>query len=125
MAQGTVTFHGSGTVSTPAKVGNNEFAGTYESVMSCAGDYLMANHNGQWGFERRETDGTLPAFDVRYVPAASVTDTFIPITGVTAVQTIEADGANGQGNTTFTPDGRRAMKGEKGLMIRGGKAFLK
>lgn len=125
MAQGTVTFHGSGTVSTPAKVGNDGFAGTYESVMSCAGDYLLANHNGQWGFERRETDGTLPAFDARYVPAASVTDTFIPITGVTAVQTVEADDANGQGNTTFTPDGRRAMKGEKGLMIRGGKAFLK
>lgn len=77
MAEGTVTFTGSGEV-TYAKSGMNATCrGTYTHIPLYAGDYILSQQDGQWGWKRLTAESVLTPFDA-YLQIDSQ-EAFIPL----------------------------------------------
>ncbi len=73
----TMTFSGDGEVSFAKSPITNKLRGTYTPISVFAGDYVLAQQDGQWGLKRVTATTVLNPFDV-YVSLSSQ-ETFIPI----------------------------------------------
>ena len=74
---GTVVFSGEGEVSFAKSPIADKLRGTYTPVQLFAGDYVLAQQDGQWGFQRVESQSVLNPFDV-YATINSQ-ESFIPL----------------------------------------------
>lgn len=77
MAEGTVTFSGSGEVEYARNVLDATCRGTYTRIPLYAGDYILAKQDGQWGWKRLTDTSTLNPFDA-YTQIDSQ-EAFIPL----------------------------------------------
>lgn len=78
-AQGEVVFHGAGEVSYAANVATGVLRGIYVQTPLYAGDYILGQQDGQWGFVRQTSaTTTLKAFDA--YASLNATEDFIPLT---------------------------------------------
>lgn len=77
MADGTITFTGSGEVAFARNALDATCRGTYISLPLYAGDYVLRQENGQWGWKRLTEPATLTPFDA-YLQIDSEDD-FIPL----------------------------------------------
>ena len=127
--QGLLTFKGSGEVSFARSPLTDWLRGTYASVPLCAGDYVLAQQNGQWGFSRIEATTMLRPFDV-YVTLDS-SDAFVPLQSEgTGIESEEAPSDSPRGERSeegaiFDLQGRKVSKPTRGLYIKNGKKYLK
>ncbi len=129
MGSGTVTFSGEGEVSFAKSPLDNMLRGTYTTLPLYAGDYVLAQQNGQWGFSRIEATTMLRPFDV-YVTLDS-SDAFVPLQSEgTGIESEEAPSDSPRGERSeegaiFDLQGRKVSKPTRGLYIKNGKKYLK
>jgi hypothetical protein len=89
LAEGDMTFTGSGEVAFARSPIDATCRGTYVQMPLYAGDYVLGQENGQWGWVRQTGPSTLTPFDV-YAQIDSQ-ETFIPfsdasdITGISGI----------------------------------------
>ena len=81
MADGTITFTGSGEVAFARNALDATCRGTYISLPLYAGDYVLSQEDGQWGWKRLTEPTTLTPFDA-YLQIDSEDD-FIPLNTAT------------------------------------------
>lgn len=105
--QGSITFTGQGEVTTDLTIGESCWHRIFEQQNYYEGDYLLRQQDGRWGFERQTTDGILNPFDVRFIPSPTVSASFLPIQGTTALSTIQNDRAS-EVSVPYLIDGTRA-----------------
>lgn len=77
MAEGTVTFTGSGEVTYAKSAMDATCRGTYTHIPLYAGDYILSQQDGQWGWKRLTASSVLTPFDV-YLQIDSQ-ESFIPL----------------------------------------------
>ena len=119
-ARGTVTFAGTGEVSTPLPAPDAALAFTFERQTLSPGDYVLGGKDGNWGFERVETGGVLAPFGACLAPGPTVTAAFLPVTGTTAAGKVAADGARRHGKA-YHASGRVVAAATRGVVIDGKK----
>lgn len=118
-AQGEVTFVGSGDVSYATSALTDVFRGTYIHRNLYAGDYLLGQQDGQWGFIRQTATSVLTPFDVYATPTA--TSTFLPLDfSATAIDVVELNPVQ-RDQPVYNTMGQRVGADYKGLVIVGGK----
>ncbi len=121
-SQGDVTLTGSGTVGYGISPLDAPFRGTYTAAPLFAGDYVLAQQDGKWGFRRLTSPATLMPFDV-YAQLQSST-AFIPIVGdVSGISSVLTDGGT-RTNALYDLQGRRVQNPTRGLYIRNGRKVL-
>ena len=91
VAEGSVTFTGSGEVSFARSPLNAMLRGTYVEMPLYEGDYILGQQDGQWGWVRLTEETTLTPFDV--YAQIDAQDAFIPfseistdITGIVSIK---------------------------------------
>ena len=104
----SVTFTGSGDVAFARSALDNQFRGSYVEIPLYAGDYMLGQVDGQWGWKRLTAASELTPFDV-YAQIKSQ-EAFIPIdsftsgiTGTTAGKTSPAQYYDLQGRRIISP----------------------
>jgi hypothetical protein len=115
-------FTGQGEVDYVNSPLTDTFRGTYTPIVLYAGDYVLAQQDGQWGLRRIATPTTLSPFNV-YATLSSQA-AFIPLPLSSGIKTIAAE--NDASDTIFDLQGRRmTVKALKpGLYIKNGKKFI-
>ena len=83
LADGDVTFTGSGEVTFARSPADALCRGTYVHLPLYAGDYVLGQEDGQWGWMRQTAASTLEPFDV-YAQIESQ-KTFIPFTDIAGI----------------------------------------
>jgi hypothetical protein len=78
----SVTFTGSGDVAFARSALDNQFRGSYVEIPLYAGDYMLGQVDGQWGWKRLTAASELTPFDV-YAQIKSQ-EAFIPIDSFTS-----------------------------------------
>ena len=123
-AQGDIILMGTGTVGYSASPLDAVFRGTYTAASLFAGDYVLAQQNGQWGFSRLTTASTLQPFDV-YAQLSSTAD-FLPLQEVGAGIEDVVKGVAEKNDAIYDLQGRRLMKGhlQSGLYIVNGRCVI-
>ena len=118
-AKGEITFTGEGEVSYAASPLDAVLRGTYAAASLFAGDYVLGQQDGQWGFVRLTSASTLSPFGV-YVSMA-VTDAFLPFfgDGFTGINTISLNDKNS--GVIYNLKGQRVSSPKHGLYIIDGK----
>ena len=102
---------------------NAVFRGSYTAASLFAGDYVLTQKDGQWGFSRLTAASTLQPFGV-YAQLSSTTD-FLPIQddvlgiGVTLMN--HEDWKDGY---VYDLQGRRVQHPSKGLYIYHGRKVV-
>ena len=86
LAEGDVTFTGSGEVAFARSPVDALYRGTYVQMPLYAGDYVLGQMDGQWGWVRQTAISTLKPFDV-YARMDSQ-ESFIPISNVTGITNV-------------------------------------
>ena len=121
-AQGLVTFTGFGEVSYYASPLDALLRGSTASMSLYAGDYVLAQQNGQWGFERMKADGAIKPFGV-YARLSS-SESFIPLQD--GVLKINEVGNDSQQPVVYDLAGRRVKVGtlNRGVYVVKGKKVL-
>jgi len=135
MGNGMVTFTGEGEVTFAKSPLADRLRGTYTAIPLYAGDYVLAEQDGQWGFRRLEQSATLQPFDV-YASLPSQ-EAFIPFpfdeTGIREINQgndwqsdNQADGERLKGTIfqCFDLAGRRVAVPMKGVYIKNGKKIV-
>ena len=119
--EGGAVFSGSGEVSYANSPLDATLRGTYCATTLHAGDYILAQQDGQWGLLRLTTPTPLAPFGAYF--NLSSTESFIPLnfdpTAINDIKTNETDA------TTYNLSGRKATKQERGILIRNGKKTLR
>ena len=77
MSEGSITFTGSGEVAFARSPLDAKYRGTYTQLPLYEGDYILASHDGEWGWMRLTAASMLQPFDV-YAQINSK-EAFIPI----------------------------------------------
>jgi glucuronoarabinoxylan endo-1,4-beta-xylanase len=123
-AQGDIVLMGTGTVGYSASPLDAVFRGTYTAASLFAGDYVLGQQDGQWGFSRLTTEGTLQPFDV-YAQLPS-TETFLPIQGESLGIEDVVKGVAKKNDTIYDLQGRRLTKGhlQPGLYVVDGHCVI-
>ena len=123
-AQGDILLMGTGTVGYSASPLDAVFRGTYTAASLFAGDYVLAQQNGQWGFIRLNTASTLQPFDV-YAQLSSAEE-FIPIQGEGLGIEDVVKNVEKKSDTIYDLQGRRLTKGhlQPGLYIVNGRCVI-
>ena len=121
---GTVTFHGEGEVSFMKSPVDNMLRGTYITLPLFAGDYILGQQNGQWGFCRVDNATTmLHPFDVYANLGSQESFIALPIEteGITTVTTDHPTK-----DVTYDLQGRimHSQPLRPGLYIRNGKKIV-
>ncbi len=123
-AQGDIVLMGTGTVGYRSSPLDAVFRGTYTTASLFAGDYVLAQQNGQWGFSRLTTVSTLQPFDV-YAQLSSTAD-FLPIQseGLGIEDVVQR--VTKKNDTIYDLQGRRLMKDhlQPGLYIVNGHCVV-
>ncbi len=121
-AQGKTVFTGQGEVDYVYTPLTDTFRGTYTPIVLYAGDYVLAQQDGQWGFCRIATPTTLGPFHV-YATLSSQA-AFIPLPLSSGIKTIATE--KDVSDTIFDLQGRQmTVKALKpGLYIKNGKKFI-
>ncbi len=118
---GTFEFLGSGEISYSSTALTASLRGSYSALPLYAGDYVLAQQGGQWGFARLSQTATLAPFGV-YAQSASAAE-FIPLdlsaTGIVAVRTAE-----GISQPVYNLMGQKVSVSQRGLLIRNGRKYL-
>ena len=118
---GTFEFLGSGEISYSSTALTASLRGSYSALPLYAGDYVLAQQGGQWGFARLSQTATLAPFGV-YAQSASAAE-FIPLdlsaTGIVAVRT-----ADGISQPAYNLMGQKVSVSQRGLLIRNGRKYL-
>ena len=118
---GTFEFLGSGEISYSSTALTASLRGSYSALPLYAGDYVLAQQGGQWGFARLSQTATLAPFGV-YAQSASAAE-FIPLdlsaTGIVAVRT-----ADGISQPVYNLMGQKVSVSQRGLLIRNGRKYL-
>jgi len=121
-AQGEMVFTGQGEVGYVNSPLTDTFRGTYTPITLYAGDYVLAQQDGQWGLRRIDTPTTLPPFNV-YATLSSQA-AFIPLSISSGIETIATE--RDASDTVFDLQGRqmpvKALK--PGLYIKKGKKYI-
>lgn len=95
VANGDVTFTGSGEVAFATSPLDALLRGTYVQLPVYSGDYILGKNGEQWGWVRQTTTSTIQPFDVYAQPAS--TEDFIPFdfsaTGIENVVSVTHSGA--------------------------------
>lgn len=86
-ATGLVTFKGSGAVAYATSPLDAPLRGTYAGLPLFAGDYILGQKDGQWGWVRQTAVSTLAPFDA-YAQISSQ-ESFIPLNLTTAIEDID------------------------------------
>jgi hypothetical protein len=86
-ATGLVTFKGSGAVAYATSPLDAPLRGTYAGLPLFAGDYILGQKDGQWGWVRQTAVSTLAPFDA-YAQISSQ-ENFIPLNLTTAIEDID------------------------------------
>ena len=86
-ATGFVTFKGSGEVAYATSPLDASLRGTYAGLPLFAGDYILGQKDGQWGWVRQTAVSTLAPFDA-YAQISSQ-ENFIPLNLTTAIEDID------------------------------------
>jgi glucuronoarabinoxylan endo-1,4-beta-xylanase len=123
-AQGDIVLMGTGTVGYSASPLDAVFRGTYTAASLFAGDYVLAQQNGQWGFIRLNTASSLQPFDV-YAQLSSAEE-FIPIQGEGLGIEDVVKNVEKKSDTIYDLQGRRLTKGhlQPGLYIVNGRCVI-
>ena len=123
-AQGDIVLTGTGTVGYSASPLDAVFRGTYTVASLFAGDYVLAQQEGQWGFSRLNTANTLQPFDV-YAQLSSTAE-FLPIQGLGSGIEDVVKGVAEKNDAIYDLQGRRLMKGhlQSGLYIVNGRCVI-
>ena len=123
-AQGDIVLMGTGTVGYSTSSLDAVFRGTYTAASLFAGDYVLAQQNGQWGFSRLTTASILQPFDV-YAQLSSTAD-FLPLQDEGAGIEDVVKGVAKKNDTIYDLQGRRLMKGhlQPGLYIVNGRCVI-
>ncbi|MBR1666923.1 MAG: hypothetical protein IJ693_01445 [Bacteroidaceae bacterium] len=123
-AQGSVTFCGSGDITYAVSPLDASLRGTYTQKPLYAGDYILAQHGGQWGLERLDAPATLTPFGVYAQP--DTTEDFLPLvfesTGISSIATTSKTSA-----PVYDLSGRRLTSPDRlapGIYIVDGKKVL-
>ena len=116
-AQGEVTFIGKAQkVAFATSPVGAALRGTYVPCPLYAGDYLLGQHDGQWGLIRQDAASVLKPFGV-YASLGSAAEAFIPlgqgVVGICATQ----DCGNSHPVASYDLQGRRLTTGSKGLTL--------
>lgn len=121
LADGEVSFEGSGEVSYAVNALTSVVRGVYVPVAVYKGSYRLGTLNGEWGFSRMQNDGHLAPFEV-YATLKS-TDRFVPISfGDTGVETIDVTHDE---LPVFNVMGQRVDDTYRGMIIVRGKKYIK
>ena len=124
-AQGSVVFSGSGVVGYATSPLGDMVRGTYTSGTLLAGDYVVAQQNGQWGLKRLAANDVLSPFDA-YVSLSS-TDDFLPFDlSATAIEEVK-NGWNAflEEGATFNLMGQKVNGSQRGVLIRNHKIMIR
>ena len=119
-AQGDIVLMGTGTVGYSTSPLDAVFRGTYTAASLFAGDYVLAQQNGQWGFIRLTTASILQPFDV-YAQLLSTAE-FLPIQDEGSGIEDVVKGVAKKNDIIYDLQGRRLMKDhlQPGLYIVNG-----
>lgn len=122
-AAGEVTLTGSGEISYSSSPLSAAIRGSYTSVPLYAGDYVLGQQDGKWGFVRLTEDTTLSPFGAYAHPTS--TAAFLPLdltpSGINDVQAT----TNNTRHTTYNLMGQKVSEHARGIIIRNGKKLLR
>jgi len=124
-ARGEVVFTGEGEAGYAASPLTAMWRGSYTPVSLYAGDYVLAQHDGQWGLSRLDAPSTLQPFGV-YAALAS-TDAFIPLQLVNLGISDPHSSTFNRPSSTYDLSGRRVSQSSllrKGVYLRDGKKVV-
>jgi len=120
--EGRAVFSGSGEVTYVNSPLDATLRGTYCTTTLHAGDYILAQQDGQWGLKRLTAPTTLLPFGA-YANLSS-TDDFIPLDfDPTAINRITTDIP--ETSDTYNLSGRKTTVNERGIVIQNGKKMLR
>ena len=122
VADGTVTFEGTGEAAYANSPLGDLLRGSYAGAPLYAGDYVLAQQDGQWGLARLTADQTLRPFDVYARPSADAA-AFLPFdvsqTGIREVKTALAE------TPAWNLMGQKVGASYRGLLIKNGKKYIR
>ena len=127
-AQGEVTLTGAGTVAYKTSALDATFRATYTAAPLFAGDYVLTQQEGRWGFRRLTAPNTLQPFDA-YAQLSSIA-AFLPVQGdILGIADISSHPSSAK-NVVYDLQGRQVSRQssspilQKGLYIVNGKKVI-
>ena len=127
-AQGEVTLTGAGAVAYKTSELDATFRATYTAAPLFAGDYVLAQQEGRWGFRRLTAPNTLQPFDA-YAQLSS-TAAFLPVQGdILGIADVSSHPSSAK-NVIYDLQGRQVSRQssspilQKGLYIVNGKKVI-
>ena len=118
-----MTLTGTGSVGYSTSALNAVFRGSYTNASLFAGDYVLKQKDGQWGFSRLTSASTLQPFGV-YAQLSSTTD-FLPIQDdVLGISTTLMNHEDLKKGDVYDLQGRRVQHPSKGLYIHNGRKIV-
>jgi glucuronoarabinoxylan endo-1,4-beta-xylanase len=127
-AQGEVTLTGAGTVAYKTSALDATFRATYTAAPLFAGDYVLTQQEGRWGFRRLTVPNTLQPFDA-YAQLSSIA-AFLPVQGdILGIADISSHPSSAK-NVVYDLQGRQVSRQssspilQKGLYIVNGKKVI-
>ena len=121
VAQGNVSFSGTGLVDYAVSPLADQLHGTYTGMSLFAGDYVLGRVNEQWGLVRLASSATLSPFDVYATPTSSAD--FIPFgsaDGIAEATTVLRPATTHR----YTLTGQRVRPGHKGIVVSNGRKYI-
>ena len=122
-AAGEVTLTGSGEISYSSSPLSAAIRGSYTSVPLYAGDYVLGQQDGKWGFVRLTENATLSPFGAYAHPTSA--EAFLPLdltpSGINDVQAT----TNNTRHTTYNLMGQKVSEHARGIIIKNGKKLLR
>ena len=122
-AAGEVTLTGSGEISYSSSPLSTAIRGSYTSVPLYAGDYVLGQQDGKWGFVRLTENATLSPFGAYAHPTSAAA--FLPLdltpSGINDVQAT----TNNTRHTTYNLMGQKVSEHARGIIIKNGKKLLR
>ncbi len=121
-AWGDVTFAGAGEVSYAVSPLDAMLRGTYVGLPLYAGDYVLAQHDGQWGLQRLSETSALAPFGA-YAQLSSAAD-FVPLDLSAAGITPPAASLSTTAAPAYNLMGQKVDASHRGLIVRGGRKYI-
>ncbi len=122
-AASEVTLTGSGEISYSSSPLSAAIRGSYTSVPLYAGDYVLGQQDGKWGFVRLTENATLSPFGAYAHPTSA--EAFLPLdltpSGINDVQAT----TNNTRHTTYNLMGQKVSEHARGIIIKNGKKLLR
>lgn len=122
-AAGEVTLTGSGEISYSSSPLSATIRGSYTSVPLYAGDYVLGQQDGKWGFVRLTENATLSPFGAYAHPTSAAA--FLPLDLTpSGINDVEAT-TNNTRHTTYNLMGQKVSEHARGIIIKNGKKLLR